>query len=176
MTKKAPKSFVAVYNTLSPSLTRFIAKRLGSDYAKTEEILQNTAVAAWKSFSSFKHKSTYFTWLCRIALNKIADYYKGQINERSKIIYPGLKKITLIESDDLPQPERLALDELCNQVNNCLDMLPPSKRRLLHYKYWQGLTHAQIGKLLGISERAVEGRLYRARENFAKMYVKKDES
>lgn len=175
MSKKAPKSFVAVYNALSPSLTRFIAKRLGSDYTKTEEILQNTAVAAWKSFSSFRHKSTYFTWLCRIALNKIADYYKGQINERSKLIYPGLKKITLIESGDLPPSERLALDELCTQVNNCLDMLPPNKRRLLQYKYWQGLTHAQIGNLLGISERAVEGRLYRAKQNFAKMYIKKEE-
>lgn len=172
MSKKAPKSFVAVYKALSPALTRFIAKRLGSDYDKTEEILQSTAVAAWKSWSSFKHKSTYFTWLCRIALNKIADYYKDQVNQRSKFVYPGLKKISLVESEELSPSERMALVELCDGVNDCLDLLPPSKRRLLQYKYWLGLTHKQIGKVLGISERAVEGRLYRARTKFADIYTK----
>lgn len=170
MSQKAPKSFVAVYNALSPALTRFIAKRLGSDYDKTEEILQNTAIAAWKSWSSFKHKSTYFTWLCRISLNKIADYYRDQINQRSKLIYPGLKKISLIESTEIAPSERMALEELCDGVNDCLDLMPPKKRRLLQYKYWLGLTHKQIAKILGISERAVEGRLYRARTKFAKVY------
>ena len=171
MAKKAPKSFVAIYKALSPALTRFIVKRLGADYTKTEDILQNTAVAAWKSWSSFKHKSTYFTWLCRIALNKIADYYRDQINQRSKLVYPGLKKISLIESDELTPTERMALEELCVGVNDCLDLLSPSKRRLLQYKYWLGLTHKQIGNILGITERAVEGRLYRARSAFQEIYT-----
>ncbi len=176
MAQKAPKPFVAVYNALSPSLTRFVAKRLGSDYTKTEEILQNTAIAAWRSWSSFKHKSTYFTWLCRIALNKIADYYKGQINERSKLIYPGLKYISLIESPELSPVERLSINELRSSVNDCLNLMPKSKRKLLQYKFWKGLTHKQIAKILDISERAVEGRLYRAKQSFAHFYAQQSKS
>ena len=43
-------------------------------------------------------------------------------------------------------------------------LLPPQKRRLLYLKYWKELSHKEIGKILGLTERAVEGQLYRAKQ------------
>ncbi|MEK7536680.1 MAG: sigma factor, partial [Patescibacteria group bacterium] len=60
-------------------------------------IVTETFTAAWKSYKTFKHKSSFFTWLCRISLNKIADYYKDQINRRSHIIVHTLKQLYQIE-------------------------------------------------------------------------------
>ncbi len=163
-------AFNQLYKKYSPILFKFIAKRLGRDQATVEEVFEETIVAGWKGYKTFKHKSTYFTWLCRIALNKIADYYRDQINERSHIIVPTLKAISLIEANDIPPEERMALGELRTSVNDCLSLLPYEKRRLLWFRYWKDYSYEKIGKILGLSERAVEGRLYRAKHEFAEVW------
>ena len=129
-------------------------------------------VAVWHGWNSFQHKSTYFTWLCRIALNKIADYYHDQIHENSRIIVPLIDSLTYIDTKNLSPEENLALKELKDTVNNCLNILPYEKRRLLWFRYWKDYSYEKIGSILGISERAVEGRLYRAKEKFASVWAR----
>jgi RNA polymerase sigma factor (sigma-70 family) len=160
--------FDATYKSVSTPLFKFIAKRLGKDEFAVEEVFEETIVAGWKGYNAFQHKSTYFTWLCRIALNKIADYYHDQINKNSKIIVPLIDSLTYIDRSTLSPEEKLALKELKSSVNNCLNLLPYEKRRLLWFRYWKDYSYEKIAEILGISERAVEGRIYRAKEEFAK--------
>jgi RNA polymerase sigma-70 factor (ECF subfamily) len=158
-----PKSFVAVYNKLALPLTKFIVKHVGGDQQVAEEVFSRTVVAAYEGFHTFKYKSSYFTWLCRIALNKIADYYREQVNKRSGIIVPFLEEIAYVKDNKLTPDEKLALHELKASVRECLELLPAEKRQLLYLRYWRDLTIKQIAKQFGISERAVEGRIYRAK-------------
>lgn len=160
--------FESIYKKISTPLFRFIAKRIGADQETANEIFEETIVAGWKGLKTFRHKSSYFTWLCRIALNKIADYYHDQINNRSEIIVPLIDEITKVDDKSLSPEEKLVLDDLKTSVNNCLNLLPYSKRRLLWFRYWKDMSYAEIAKVLDISERAVEGRLYRAKGDFAK--------
>jgi len=168
----APEPFQKVYKRLALPLMKFIVKRVGSDQDAAEEVFSRTVTAAWKGWHTFRHKSSYFTWLCRIALNKAADYYRDQVNQRSKIITPTLKRMAQYESTKMSPEEWFTLEELRQSVGACLDLLPPEKRRLLWLKYWKELTNREIAKILGISERAVEGRLYRARQAFAQLAIK----
>ena len=163
--------FDKIYHKLSTPLFRFIAKRIGADQKLAEEIFEETIVAGWKGFKTFRHKSSYFTWLCRIALNKIADYYHNQVNTKSRIVVPLIDAITQADNNSLSSEENLALDELRASVNNCLDLLPPEKRRLLQFRYWYNYSYEKIASLMNISERAVEGRIYRAKEEFAKEWT-----
>jgi RNA polymerase sigma-70 factor (ECF subfamily) len=162
--------FDALYRSISTPLFKFIAKHLGKDQVTVEEIFEETIVAGWKGYKTFQHKSTYFTWLCRIALNKIADYYHDQVNENSGIIVPLIDSLTYIDRDNLSPEENLALKELRTSVNNCLNLLPYEKRQLLWFRYWKDYSYEKIGKILGISDRAVEGRIYRAKEEFAEVW------
>lgn len=164
--------FKDIYKKVSTPLYKFIAKRLGQDSELVEEIFEETIIAGWKGLKTFRHKSTYFTWLCRIALNKIADYYRDQVNEKSKIVVPLIEELTEIDSKDISPTEKLILNELRKSVNNCLNLLPYEKRRLLWFRYWKDYSYEKIGKILGISPRAVEGRLYRAKDSFAKVWNK----
>ena len=164
------RRFDTLYKKFSSPLFKFIAKRLGKDQTAVEEVFEETVVAGWRGFKTFKHKSSYFTWLCRISLNKISDYYRDQVNEKSKIIVPLIDSLTYIDEGNLSPEESLALKELRSSVNNCLNLLPYEKRQLLWFRYWKDYSYRQIGKILGISERAVEGRLYRAKEEFEKVW------
>lgn len=169
----APRSFVVIYKEFALPLTKFVMKRMGASEEKAEEIVEETAVAAWKGWNTFEHKSSYFTWLCRIALNKISDYYRDQIHHKSTIVVPLIEALTYADNKSLSPEESLALKELKKSVNGCLDLLPPEKRQLLQYRYWYDLSYNEISKLLGISERAVEGRIYRAKEEFSEVYSSK---
>ena len=164
--------FTKLYKQFMSPLTRFVFKKIGSDPENADIIVSETFEAAWKGYKTFKNKSSFFTWLCRIALNKIADYYRGQINKRSHIVVPTLKKWSQIESKDIPIEEKLVLDELRTKVNDVLNLLPEEKRKLLWYRYWHDLSYKEISVKLQISPRAVEGKIYRAKSAF-KLLIKK---
>ena len=163
--------FDSFYKQFISPLTRFVFKKIGSNPEMADEVVSATMVAAWRGLTTFKHKSSYFTWLCRIALNKIADYYRDQINDRSHIVVPALRAMSLIEAKDIKPEERLVLNELRKSVNDCLDLLTPEKRKLLQFRYWQDLSYKQIAKIMGTTERAIEGKLYRAKNEFAKVWT-----
>src|SRR3972149_934569 len=157
-------AFEAAYRRLALPLMKFIVKRVGGNKEMAEEVFSRTVSAAWEGWNSFQHKCSYFTWVCRIALNKIADYYREEINRESKFVAPLLEEIAQASVTDLSPAERLALDELRASVRACLKLLPEDKKQLLFLRYWKDLTLKQIAKQLGVSERAVEGKLYRARK------------
>lgn len=162
--------FEKVYREFALPLSKFVMKRMGAGEKESEEVVEETVVAAWKGWNTFKHKSSYFTWLCRIALNKISDYYRDQVNKNSGIIVPLIESITYVDKNSLSPEEKIALKELRTSVNNCLNLLPFEKRRLLWFRYWKDYSYEQISKILGISERAVEGQIYRAKHEFAKVW------
>lgn len=165
------KSFAALYKEIALPLMKFVVKKSGGDQVAAEEVFSQTVLAALKGYETFEHKSTFFTWICRIALNKMADYYRSEINRRSGIIAPALEELANIGSKELSHEEKLILDELRASVKECIALLPPNKQQLLHLRYWKEMTLEAIADLLGISERAVEGRLYRARLELRKIMV-----
>lgn len=152
---------------------KFIVKRMGADKQATEEVFSRTTAAAWEGWNTFEHKSTYFTWVCRIALNKIADYYREQVNERSVFIAPLLKDIAQFKSKQPTPEEKLALHELRASIRACISLLPEEKRKLLYLRYWRKLTVKQIAKQFNISERAIEGRIYRAKQSLGEIIASK---
>ena len=165
-----PMPFEKVYQKLALPLTKFIIKAVGGKEEVVDEILSETFIAAWKGWHTFKHKSSYFTWLCRIALNKIADYYRDQIHHNSQIIVPLFGNLDIPDDKTLSPEEKMSLGELRASVNNCLNLLPYEKRRLLWFRYWKDLSYTEMARMMNISERAVEGKLYRARHAFTKTW------
>ena len=158
------KTFAFLYRKFHLPLMKFIVKRMGGNQEAAEEVFSQTVEAALKGWYAFEHKSSYFTWICRIALNKMADYYRNQVHERSRIIAPTFEMLADLGQHNLSPEEKLALQELKSCVLECLMLLPPQKRSLLYLKYWKELSHKEIGKILGLTERAVEGQLYRAKQ------------
>lgn len=165
--------FATLYKNFALPLTKFLIKKMGGDQHATEEVFSQTILAAWKGWHTFESRSTYFTWLCRIALNKMADYYRDQVNERSRRVYPTLKTWANVKDQHLTPEEKACLEELRKNVHECLDLLPPETRQLLYLRYWEEMTIASIADLLGISERAAEGKIYRARVSFREIYSSK---
>lgn len=151
-----------MYFTMQERIKKLLLKRSSGDLEAVEEALSETWLAALKSYRTFEHKSTYFTWVCKIALNKLSDYYRRKIRHKSQIIVPSIEVLNQIIDPKISVEEKLVLDELKQKVNFCLNKLPAEYKRLLKLKYYEGL------KLL---TRSQEGKLYRAKKLFSKIYA-----
>ena len=152
---------------------KFVVKKMGGDTNAAEEVFSETIIAAWKGFNTFQYKSKFFTWLCRIALNKTADYYRSQIHYRSRFIAPSLEDFANIKDKSITPEEKASLEELRNCVLECLNLLPEEKRKLLYLRFWKDMTIKGIANTFGISERAAEGKIYRAKLSFKEIYSSK---
>ncbi len=157
------KGFELVYKELALPLMKFLVKRMGGEKQAAEEVFSNTTYAALKGWHTFSHKSSYFTWICKIGLNKIADYYRSQIHEKSIIIAPLLEELSERHSDELSIEEKLILKELRINVRACLMLLPGEKRKLIYLRFYKQLTIKKIAEIFNTSERSVEGKIYRAK-------------
>ena len=155
---------------VSEKVLRFLLQRSRNPEI-AREVLQETWVAALKSYRTFGHKSTYFTWICKIALNKLSDYYRDQVNNRSKIVIPSIEKFNSIFDPTISIEEKIVLDELKQKVNKCLNLLPAEYRQLLQLRYYEEVSLKQISFKSRLSRRSLEGKLYRARKMLAKIYA-----
>ena len=77
-------------------------------------------------------------------------------------------------SEEIPSPEatpeELVLQkERQNEVERALNRLSPKEKMLFYRKYYYRQSTAQIASELGLSERAVEGKLYRLKKQLRKM-------
>lgn len=130
----------------------------------TEEILQETLISVTQSLSTFKGKSSFFTWVCGIANHEVADYYrKKKIKTFLFSHFPFLENLV---SEALGPEEKLLKDELRKEVKETLARLSEGYSLILRLKYYNGLSMTEIAQKLHLTVKAVESRLSRAREAF----------
>lgn len=167
------RSFEIAYRIFAKPLMKFIVRKMSGDVEAAEEVFSRTIIAALKGYHTFEHKSSYFTWICKIALNKMADYYRELINQRSKFVAPALEHLSKIPSSQLTPEEKIALDQLKVAVYECLLLLPEDKRKILYLRYWQELTLKRIAEIMNTTERAIEGKIYRAKKELREIILQK---
>ena len=160
------QSFEIVYRRLALPVMKFLVKRLGGDQQAAEEVFARTISASWEGWHTFRHKSSYFTWICKIGLNKIADYYRDQVNDNSRWILPVLENLADADPNKLTPLEKLELAELRASLRECLNLLPDDKRQLLQFRYWRELSIKQIVALTGSSAKGGRGNNFRAQKLF----------
>lgn len=144
-------------------LKKYISQKVG-DENDIEEILQETLISASQSLPTFSGQSSFFTWLCGIANHEIADFYrKKRIKTFLFSHFPFLEEIV---SQALGPEEELLEKEMRKEVKKVLDRMSEGYSLILRLKYYQSLSMEEIAKKLGVTAKAVESRLSRAREAF----------
>jgi len=168
---KAPLSASPYFSTNIAKVLRFLLKHTGGNREVAQEVLQDTLISAYKSYHTFKSKSSFFTWVCKIALNKLADYYRSQVRHQSHFVVPAIDSFNQIIDPKISVEEKLVLDEFKSKINQCLNLLPREYKDLLTLKYYEDLSNREISLKLKIPGRSLEGKLYRAKKLLAKIYA-----
>lgn len=145
------------------SLRALIASKLnGEDKAAIEDVMQEVAIAAQAVGERSVEPSRVGAWLRQVAIYKVQDHWRGK----------GRRQRLLSEFADGGDPgaepirspyEWVVRLEQGQSVAEALRGLPEEDRALLEQKYLHGRNYDEIARAHGISVKALEYRLSRAR-------------
>jgi RNA polymerase sigma factor (sigma-70 family) len=140
-----------------------------SNHEDANDLVQEAFIKAYKSLGTFKRESSFYTWVYRIAVNRTINHLKRRKNRN----HFSLDDIdTHIQSDPdfvelmshvTPRRE-VGLTELQEKLNEALQKLSEPHRAVVVMHDVQGMTHADIAKVLKCSEGTVRSRLFYARQ------------
>lgn len=149
---------------------RFIRRYVG-DADEAYDILQDTFFSAWLALSRYQRDRPFDAWLRRIALNKCRDRARRESVRRLVLspLNPGRGSTSADRTPDpidhAAGPEALAASaQELQQLERAISRLPRSLKEPLLLTSLEGLSHKEAGELLGLNAKAVEMRVYRARE------------
>jgi len=134
------------------------------------DLSQEVFFRVFKSLGRFKKKSSFYTWLYKIAINACIDY--GRQSKRVQTI-PLEEWAAVGEFYDSNMnmgysPARvLELHELRHQIAIAIDQLPPKQRAVFIMKRHQGLSLEEIAKVLNRSVGTVKAHLSHATSKLA---------
>lgn len=128
--------------------------RLGRD-GQLDDLLQETALKAVRGIDRLKQPEHARTWICRIALNVLAES-KRQGN-RAKAL--SMDQTNLAEQ--LPVPPA---DASTSQLDAAIARLEEPLRQCIVLKYTTGLSYDEMARMLEVSRSTVKARLHRARK------------
>jgi RNA polymerase sigma factor (sigma-70 family) len=152
--KYTPRLYGLVYN-------------MTSNHEDTNDLLQDVFSKAYKSIRGFRGKSSFYTWIHSIAVNMTLNFLK----KRGRRYNLSLDDVDgsvqndkeFLELTQTSSPVREAdLSELQLRLNEAMMKLSDEHRAVVTMFHIQGMPHAEISKILHVSEGTVRSRLFYA--------------
>jgi RNA polymerase sigma-70 factor (ECF subfamily) len=158
-----------LFDTYYATVARFVFQLSGDfSHEDTEEICQETFLSVVRNLGSFQGKSSFQTWLLRIAANKAMDF-----REKTRAAKRGGSTIHLSlyaggNHDETPVdppspglgPDASLLNaETCQLVRHSLDRLGVPCREIIELRYFGDLSYAEIATELQLNPKTVSSRL-----------------
>ncbi len=131
------------------------------------ELVQEAFVAAHGALRRYDPDRPMRTWLARIAVNKARDW---QRRERVRAVLRSVLPVGAAPdvAADQVSVEQVVFDRTeLSAVRDRIAKMPTRLREVLVLRAVEGLPQVQVAEMLGISEKAVETRLYRARRHLS---------
>ena len=152
--KYSPRLYGLIYN-------------MTSNHEDTNDMLQDVFAKAYRAIKGFRGKSSFYTWIHTIAVNMTLNFLK----KRGRRYHLSLDDVDasiqndkeFIEVTSTSSPVREAdLTELQRRLNEAMMKLSDEHRAVVTMFHIQGMPHAEISKILGVSEGTVRSRLFYA--------------
>lgn len=143
---------------------RFVRRYVGNA-DDAYDVLQDTFFSAWLALGRYQTGRPFDIWLRRIALNKCRDRARRESVRRVFARLTGDDAEAIDLPDTAAGPESsVATGQEIEDLERSLAALPRSLKEPLLLTALEGLSHQEAGELLGLNAKAVEMRIYRARE------------
>ncbi|MGH7948280.1 MAG: sigma-70 family RNA polymerase sigma factor [Candidatus Binataceae bacterium] len=127
------------------------------------ELAQETFVRAFQNLGKFESRSSFSTWLYRIAANLSIDFRR---REGRHVVLRGEdaeSEISRIPSSEGDSYRAAARNELGKRIESALHELTPEHRAVILLREVEGLSYDEISDVLQVPRGTVMSRLHYAR-------------
>jgi RNA polymerase sigma-70 factor (ECF subfamily) len=140
-----------------------------SNHEDANDLVQETFIKAYRALKTFKGDSSFYTWVYRIAVNKTINFLK----QRKNRLHMSLNDVDFnaendpdlvaLVSEKTPRRD-LNMAELQDKLNGAMLKLSEHHRMVVTLHDIQGLSHEEIGEIMGCNIGTVRSRLFYARQ------------
>lgn len=159
------QAYVALTERHRASVYR-LARSATGDVNEAFDIAQESFIAAFAAIDRYDPQRSFRAWIARIALNKCRDWGRRRA-VRKIFAWPMPEKAADIGEDQALPDEIAANRQELASVSAAIAKLPVRQKEVLLLRTVEGMTQAETAVVLGISEKSVETRLYRARQTLS---------
>jgi RNA polymerase sigma-70 factor, ECF subfamily len=144
-----------------------VAYRVTGNADDAEDVVQETFLKAYRQLDRFEERSSFGTWLHRIAWNCSVDLLRArpkreQAEEADTLEQLGSTRATVTGSLG-PSPERLmASVQVGDRVKEAMARLSPLERAAFVMRHYEGRSIDEISRALDIRENAAKHSIFRA--------------
>lgn len=126
-----------------------------------EDVTQDVFLAAFRKLATFEGRSSFLTWLRRIAFNLSIDLRRKRKASGSPT--PLSFHEETATSEELSVTDAIITNETVFTVRHAIDQLPEEQRHVVILRDIQDMNYGEIAELLTIPIGTVRSRLHRAR-------------
>lgn len=149
-------AFEALYRRHAGRVHGVLARLVGFDRARAEDLAQETFVRAWQALPGYRFESAFSTWLHRLAVNTALMDLRAR---RSRVQGDGDEPLEHVGTPDTAgHGTALTVD-----LERAVATLPPRARAVLVLYDVEGWKHEEIAEALGMAVGSSKAQLHRAR-------------
>ncbi len=167
-------AFAELFTRYERRIYSFIYRMMGNP-EDAFDLTQETFLKAYRALGKTDTELNVNAWLHRIAANACLDVLRRRQRLRW-LPWEAPKHDHLLLSTPLDDPERSAISQETRvTVQRVLNKMSHRHRTALILREYEGLSCEEIGEVMGLSRSAVKSMLFRAREEFRRVYAALDE-
>ncbi len=135
------------------------------NHPDSDDLCQEVFLTAFKSLSGFNQRSSFYTWIYRIAVNRSLNFLKKRGREKERAEFDDNLALDGVATAQISSPEgRSIRGELRDRMRAAVDALPAPYKASFLLVVDQGMSHADAARALGCSENTVSWRMHKARK------------
>lgn len=161
--------FRKIYNSVMQTLFR-VSYRIVNDEEAAEDLVHDSLIKMREKKLVFPSLDDAKFWLIRVVKNASLNYAKRKTREK-RAYERALREDT--RKSESGETELLKAETI-KKTKAALEKLPENLRVVLILREYAELNYKEIGRVLGISEGNVKVRIFRAREQLAKIIGEND--
>ena len=146
------QAFAEFYGLYRRRLARFLGRVITSSDT-VDELINDVMYVVWQDAARFERRSKVSTWVFAIAWHKALRALERQQRD---------KGLATPETDDLPAPERGALEDR-EWLRRGLDQLSADHRLVVELTFFAGCSYGEIAQIAGCPVNTVKTRMFHAR-------------
>lgn len=133
-----------------------------NSYHDSEELLQDVFFKAARQLERFEGRSSFKTWLFKIARNMVIDYYRKKTAKRNSITMET-DTLTALAGENESAETTVIRHLHINEVLKKMDKLPTHYQTVLHLRFVEDFSIKETADIMGKSSLAVKSMQRRAR-------------
>lgn len=140
----------------SRSVFRYAYRMTGNEF-DAEDVVQETFLRAYRQLDHYESRSSFSTWIYRIATNYALDLL------RSRKRRDGNSQVTESMAASDPGPDRACYNgQIRVRLTAALSMLSEQERTAFLLRHFEGQSIEEIGSVLGTATSATKNSIFRA--------------